>query len=89
MAILSRRTLMRTAQPKSRIPQFKDDPLGAIGIILQEIAAGQRGAAGPVAKIATEEREREAFELRRFQVGLGAVDLRKTCTHGDAYRLNF
>lgn len=66
------------AQPRAGrapgIPQFKTDPIAALGFVLREVGAGLQGRELPSARIAKEERERETFELRRFQVGLDAVD---------------
>ena len=59
---------------RARRLNFKDDPIGAISFALREVGAALQGKELPSAKIAKEEREREAFELKRFQMGLDAVD---------------
>jgi len=58
---------------ESNIPQFKDNPIGAIGIILQEVAAGMKGTSGPVAAAHKQAIEEQSFQLRKDAQTLQAI----------------
>jgi hypothetical protein len=62
------------AQPKSAIAQFKDNPIGAIGIILQEIAAGMKGTEGPVAFAEKQAIQRQGLQLRAQAATLDGLE---------------
>ena len=62
------------AKPKSAIPQFSENPLAAIGIILQEVAAGMRGTEGPVAKANKLALTRQATQMRTQAAVLTGLD---------------
>ena len=61
------------AKSETNIPQFKDNPIGAIGIILQEVAAGMKGTAGPVAAAHRQAIEQQSFQLRKDAQTLQAI----------------
>ncbi|MCH9050211.1 MAG: hypothetical protein IIA72_03925 [Proteobacteria bacterium] len=58
---------------RSRVPQFKDNPIGAIGFLLQQAGAGLQGKETPLQRIKKEEAAQQVLELKRFQVGLDAL----------------
>ena len=58
---------------RSRVPQFKDNPIEAIGFLLQQAGAGLLGKETPLQRIKKETAAAELFELKRFQVGLDAL----------------
>ena len=60
-------------QKVSGIPNFKDNPLGAIGLILQEVAAGAAGAPSPVAAANRQAIEEQSFQLRKDAQTLNAI----------------
>ena len=69
------------AKPTGGIPSFEDNPLGAIGLILQEVAAGMRGTEGPVAKANKLGIQQQALKLRRdaqvfdaVKIGAGLIE---------------
>lgn len=60
-------------QKTSGIPTFEDNPIAAIGLILQEFAAGVKGTEGPVAKANKGAIEQQAFQLRKDAQTLQAI----------------
>lgn len=56
----------------SIIPQFKDNPIAALGLILSEVAAGLKGQPSPVA----------ALQARQTQQSLHDIKLLKTAVEG-------
>lgn len=60
-------------QQASGIPSFEDNPLGAVGLILQEFAAGVRGTEGPVAKLNAQAAEQQGLKLQRDALRLKAI----------------
>ena len=55
------------------IPSFEDNPLGAIGLILQEFAAGVRGTEGPVAKANKAAAQQMGARIQLTQARLNAL----------------
>ncbi|MCH8921251.1 MAG: hypothetical protein IIA23_11195 [Chloroflexi bacterium] len=63
--------------PRSQVPKidFENDPLGSIGLILAEFAAGFAGKEGPIAKAEKLAIERQGLQLRRDAQTLNAIRL--------------
>lgn len=57
----------------SSAPQFNDNPLGAIGLILSNAAAGFRGQELPTQKIARNQLAQQQINLQQLRVNLDAV----------------
>lgn len=58
---------------KKPLIDFDENPIGAIGLILQEVSAGMRGIEGPVAKKRKEQIEQQALKLRTTAATIDAV----------------
>lgn len=56
----------RSQRRSSGIPSFKNNPLGAVGLILSNIAAGMRGQELPTTKIRKEQLVQRQLELREL-----------------------
>jgi hypothetical protein len=52
------------------VPSFEDNPLGALGFLLQQFSAGVAGRETPLDKIQARDREDRAFNLRAAGVAL-------------------
>ena len=65
------------AQPADRpaIPRFSDNPLGAIGFVLQSIAAGSQGRELPADRIARQQREYDQTERAQVATGIQGITL--------------
>lgn len=63
------------AQPKQKpLLDFDENPLGAIGAILQEVSAGILGTEGPIAKKRKQQIEEQALKLRQTAATIDAVE---------------
>ncbi len=56
------------------IPSFQDNPLGAIGVILSQAAAGMRGVAGPVDRAEANAIEQQGLKLRAASVQFRGIE---------------
>ncbi|MGI9435667.1 MAG: hypothetical protein ACR2Q4_12710 [Geminicoccaceae bacterium] len=61
-----------TGTPSS-IPQFSDNPLGAIGLLLSNFAAGARGQTLPTQRIQQQRIQQQQLNLQQLRVNLDAV----------------
>lgn len=61
------------AKATGGVPQFDENPLAAIGLILQEVAAGIRGTGGPVAKANKLAIQQQSLKLRKDAQTLNAI----------------
>ncbi len=69
------RTTTPAAKPSSSgAPQFADNPFGAVGLILSNIAAGMRGQELPTTRIRREQAAEKQFNLRRLQTIFDLVE---------------
>lgn len=59
---------------KSAIPSFKDNPLGAIGLVLTEIARGAKGQPSAIPELERKALAQEALNLRQTGVMLKATE---------------
>lgn len=59
---------------RAAIPQFKDDPLAAIGFVLQSVAAGATGQPLPADRLRKQMAEEEQNDLRRVLLGMQATE---------------
>lgn len=57
----------------SVFPQFDDDPLGAIGLVLSNVAAGLQGQELPTSRLRRDQLAQDESDLRRMQIGLQAA----------------
>lgn len=57
----------------SGIPSFKDNPLGAIGLVLSNFAAGVKGQELPTTKIHRNQLQQQQVNLQQLRVTLDAV----------------
>lgn len=55
-------------------PDFKTNPLGAVGLVLSNVAAGMRGQELPTERMVKDQMERQANNLRLLGAGLGIAD---------------
>lgn len=62
-----------TGTPSGAAPQFADNPLGAIGLVLSNFAAGVRGDELPTTKIARQQLQQQQVNLQQLRVTLDAV----------------
>ncbi len=60
-------------KPIAGVPQFKDDPIGAIGFLMQQAGAGLQGKETPLQRFRTEARLNRAQELQNFNAGIDMV----------------
>lgn len=60
--------------PRPEVPSFDKDPIGAIGFVLQSVAAGSRGQTLPADKIREQQQGYDAAQLQKLQVGISALD---------------
>ncbi|MGI9306952.1 MAG: hypothetical protein ACR2P5_06570 [Gammaproteobacteria bacterium] len=61
-----------TGTPSS-IPNFQDNPLGAIGLLLSNFAAGARGQTLPTQRIQQQRLQQQQLNLQQLRVNLDAV----------------
>jgi len=64
----------RTGGQRSGIPQFQDDPIGAVGFVLQEFGAGLGGQELPSTRLRADVLESKRLELAQLQVGSQALE---------------
>ena len=55
--------------PQPLAPQMADDPIGAIGFLLQQFSAGLQGQELPSTRLKREALQRQQLELQQMQVG--------------------
>lgn len=58
---------------KSSLPRFDENPIGAIGVVLSQVAAGMRGTEGPVEKAQAQALQDQALRLRTAAVMFDAI----------------
>ena len=56
------------------VPQFADSPLGAIGFLLSQTAAGLQGRETPLDRLRAERMERQTLKIRQVEVGAKALE---------------
>lgn len=59
--------------PTGGAPQFKDNPLGAIGLVLSNFSAGLRGQELPTERIARNQIAQQQLQFQRLRITLDAV----------------
>lgn len=62
-----------TGVPSGGAPQFADNPLGAIGLVLSNFAAGVKGQELPTTKIQRNQLQQQQLNLQQLRVTLDAV----------------
>lgn len=56
------------------VPQFKDDPIAALGVILSEVGAGLTGTESPIAQLKAQKLKEQEFQLQKLNFTVNAVD---------------